>query len=220
MEIREQRDGRLARGGQTRARLLDEGLRLFALKGYDAVTTREIAAAAGVNQAAIHFHFQGKDGLYEAVIDHVARLLLDLHAASAESSGPDAPGAREHLAARAASLLRTPRSRWMTLLLQRECIMPTPGFERLYDKALRPILEGLSEVAEDAAGCPRGGFENTALSFCLFILLSAFARNRSTFLRWAGKDDYSSSDIQAVSGLVADFLLAGLRRDRGAAPRD
>jgi AcrR family transcriptional regulator len=58
-----------------RARIRDEALRLFAERGTDAVTMRDIAAAAGVSPALLVRHYRSKDGLVEAVDDHVARTL-------------------------------------------------------------------------------------------------------------------------------------------------
>ncbi len=60
-------DGRLARGLDTRSRLLDEALRLFAEKGYAQTSTREVCLAAGANAASIHYYFGDKAGLYRAV---------------------------------------------------------------------------------------------------------------------------------------------------------
>jgi AcrR family transcriptional regulator len=51
-----------------RDRLLREASRLFGERGFDAVPTREICAAAGVNPGAIHYHFGDKDGLYAEVL--------------------------------------------------------------------------------------------------------------------------------------------------------
>lgn len=51
-----------------RERLLCEAVRLFGERGFDAVTTREICAAAGVNPGAIHYHFGDKEGLYAEVL--------------------------------------------------------------------------------------------------------------------------------------------------------
>ncbi|WP_343622068.1 TetR/AcrR family transcriptional regulator [Roseateles puraquae] len=51
-----------------RERLLLEAMRLFGERGVDAVPTREICAAAGVNPGAIHYHFGDKDGLYAEVL--------------------------------------------------------------------------------------------------------------------------------------------------------
>jgi AcrR family transcriptional regulator len=71
-------DGRLARGLGTRARLLDEALRLFAEKGYAQTSTREICVAAGVNAASIHYYFSDKGGLYRAVyLEPIRQLMME-----------------------------------------------------------------------------------------------------------------------------------------------
>jgi AcrR family transcriptional regulator len=54
-----------------RAVIRDEALRLFAERGPDAVTVREIAAAAGVSPGLVIHHFGSKGGLREAVDAHV-----------------------------------------------------------------------------------------------------------------------------------------------------
>jgi TetR/AcrR family transcriptional regulator, regulator of cefoperazone and chloramphenicol sensitivity len=56
------------RGERARTRLIGEAARIFAEKGYASASTREICAAAGLNVAAIHYHFGGKDGLYREVL--------------------------------------------------------------------------------------------------------------------------------------------------------
>ena len=53
-------------GVEARARLLHAALRLFAEKGFANTSTRELAAAAGVNIAAISYYFGDKAGLYRA----------------------------------------------------------------------------------------------------------------------------------------------------------
>ena len=60
---------------EPRARTRDEALRLFSKHGADAVTVRHIMAAAGVSPALAIRHYGSKDGLREAVDDHVARSL-------------------------------------------------------------------------------------------------------------------------------------------------
>jgi TetR/AcrR family transcriptional regulator, regulator of cefoperazone and chloramphenicol sensitivity len=55
----------------TRAVIRDEALRLFAERGPDAVTVRQIAAAAGVSPGLVIHRFGSKDGLREAVDAHV-----------------------------------------------------------------------------------------------------------------------------------------------------
>lgn len=52
----------------TKRSLLDAAEVLFARQGFAATSMREIAAEAGVNLAAAHYHFGGKRGLMEAVL--------------------------------------------------------------------------------------------------------------------------------------------------------
>lgn len=51
----------------TRAALLEAARPLFAERGYEAVSSEEIVAAAGVTRGALYHHFDGKLGLFEAV---------------------------------------------------------------------------------------------------------------------------------------------------------
>ncbi len=52
----------------TQDRLLDAAEQLFADKGFDDVSIRDLAAAADVNVAAVNYHFQGKENLYHEVV--------------------------------------------------------------------------------------------------------------------------------------------------------
>src|SRR4051812_995476 len=56
-------------GERTRARLVTAGERLFAKHGLDAVSVRDITAAAKANTAAVHYHFGSKRGLIEAILE-------------------------------------------------------------------------------------------------------------------------------------------------------
>lgn len=53
---------------ETKEKLLDAAESLFACKGFDDVSIRELAAAANVNVAAVNYHFQGKENLFHEVI--------------------------------------------------------------------------------------------------------------------------------------------------------
>lgn len=54
-----------------RAAILEESLRLFAERGEDAVTMRQIAEAAEVSPALVVHHFGSKAGLRQAVVERV-----------------------------------------------------------------------------------------------------------------------------------------------------
>lgn len=80
---------------ETRERVLDAAERLFAEQGYAGTSLRSIVAAAGVNLAAIHYHFRSKESLLEAVVVRRAApanrerlLLLDRCKVAARSRKP------------------------------------------------------------------------------------------------------------------------------------
>ena len=55
----------------TTNRMLAEGRRLFAEYGFAGVSAEQIVAAAGVTRGALYHHFNGKKGLFRAVLEQV-----------------------------------------------------------------------------------------------------------------------------------------------------
>ena len=53
---------------RTKERLLDAGEALIAAEGFDGATLRQVTSAAGVNLAAVNYHFGNKEGLLRAVL--------------------------------------------------------------------------------------------------------------------------------------------------------
>ena len=61
---------------KTATRLLDVAEALFSEHGYALTTVRDIAAKSKVNQALINYHFKNKRGLFNAVFERRATVLL------------------------------------------------------------------------------------------------------------------------------------------------
>src|SRR5580765_2913922 len=82
------------RGEQTRQHLLDVAEQLFASRGFQAVSLREVRIAAGArNTAAMQFHFGDREGLYQALMDRhlprIAQIQQRLFDDMLEQNGPD-----------------------------------------------------------------------------------------------------------------------------------
>src|SRR6478609_1380227 len=59
----------------TRERIIAAAVDRFADRSFEGATTREIAAAAGVSQPSLNYHFRSKDELWRAAVDSLfARL--------------------------------------------------------------------------------------------------------------------------------------------------
>ena len=90
------RPGTQQRGEETRGRILDAALELFAASGFDGASTRTLAERAGVNLPAIQYYFGSKEGLYRAVVEQIseqmqsgfAPVLQRVHRALADQQMP------------------------------------------------------------------------------------------------------------------------------------
>jgi TetR/AcrR family transcriptional regulator len=72
-----------------RQRILEAASRIFAQKGREGARTREIAKAAGVNPAMLHYYFSSKEELYGRVLTPLLdQLLTGLKSALASSRDP------------------------------------------------------------------------------------------------------------------------------------
>ncbi len=71
----------------TATRILDAAFRRLASDGYNNLSTRDIAAEAGVNHAAIHYYFGTKEKLVVAVLDEANRRLLERQAEMYDTAG-------------------------------------------------------------------------------------------------------------------------------------
>lgn len=77
--------GRPNDGDDKRAKLLAAALTLFTARPYGAVSTRQIAARAGVNASLIRYYFLDKAGLFETmVLETLAPLLRSLQQARSD----------------------------------------------------------------------------------------------------------------------------------------
>jgi AcrR family transcriptional regulator len=126
----------------TRERIMKAAERLFAERGYDATSIRAIVAKARVNQAAINYHFDGKDGLYREVLRAAFRALTEQqleHADEMKAMSREAALA-EFIRRQLRPLLgRDEYSRHMRIL-NWETVRPTAVFRKLLSEEAAPFM--------------------------------------------------------------------------------
>ncbi|HET6998317.1 MAG TPA: TetR family transcriptional regulator [Solirubrobacterales bacterium] len=59
------------KGSETKSRILDTSITLFAERGFEACTMRDIAAAVGIKAPAIYNHYSSKDDVLAAAMEHI-----------------------------------------------------------------------------------------------------------------------------------------------------
>jgi len=126
----------------TRERIMKAAERLFAERGYDATSIRAIVAKARVNQAAINYHFDGKDGLYREVLRVAFGALTEQqleHADEMKAMSREAALA-EFVRRQLRPLLgRDEYSRHMRIL-NWETVRPTAVFRKLLSEEAAPFM--------------------------------------------------------------------------------
>jgi AcrR family transcriptional regulator len=78
---------REARGAETRRRIVEAAWHVIAERGLGGLTTRLVAARAGISHGMCHYHFQTKDDLVVAVVDHARRYWIEPMEALVEGRG-------------------------------------------------------------------------------------------------------------------------------------
>ncbi|MFC6491136.1 CerR family C-terminal domain-containing protein [Nitratireductor sp. GCM10026969] len=156
--------GRPSGAERTRETLVRAGLRLFGHKGFEATSTREIAAEAGANIGSIAYHFGGKEGLRNACADYIVETIsgiaqVALDDAAAPDAGPASPEAaatvlRQVVEAMVRFIVQRPEAEDVAQFVMRELSQPTAALDTIYAGVFEPVHKRLCALWEAATGEP------------------------------------------------------------------
>lgn len=142
--------------GETRLRVLAVATRLFAARGFEKVTVREICREANANVAAVNYHFGDKMGLYRDVLGRaIEEMRRTTDEARQEGAGKSAP---EKLRAYVSVFLRRVvaqhQDSWIHQLMMHEMADPTPALDLVIEQVLRPRHAYLGELVGEMLSLP------------------------------------------------------------------
>lgn len=206
----------------TRDALIAAGLHFFGHKGFAAASTREIAARAGANVAAIAYHFGGKEGLRAACAETVAARMggiLDPLDAPVPAT-PAAARAVLDQAIRAVTLFlaSAPGVADIAAFLLREITDPGPVFDRIYEETIGPRHAALCRLWGVATDTDP---ESEATRLAVFAMMGQvlyFRIGRPVILRRMDWDDIPPERAAAIADLLAANLHAALDATERTAP--
>ena len=126
--------------------ILDAAIPIFADKGYDAASVREICGAAGANLAAVNYHFGGKAALYREAVLRVYESTSRSEMPTLATFGGDADAALgawiEWYVARSVSREGDAATR----LLLREAAQPSEELAGVVESVIHPVYRGIEEI--------------------------------------------------------------------------
>ncbi|MGB7327461.1 MAG: CerR family C-terminal domain-containing protein [Rubripirellula sp.] len=207
----------------TRAKLLEASGPVFAARGYDRATVREICAAAGVNVASVGYHFGDKLGLYRELIRQV-RESRQRQFPTPYAAGDDDPAASLARVVRTlmSRILAADPSGWESQLFMREMQNPTPVFEDIVVEYFKPLhdrlLQNITVLINDPSVSDHV-IQQLALSVvgqCVHYKVGADAIK---FLVPAQQRE-SHFDVETISRHITAVTLAAIQSDEVIRPEN
>lgn len=189
---------------------------VFAQRGFDRATVREICRKADVNVAAVGYHFGDKFGLYREVIRNIRSRCRDKVLAIPVGEISPREELHLHISLMLAQMLSGDDKGWESQLMMREMNHPTAVFAEMVEESFRPHFERMKAIISQLSppGTPVDVIEKLTLSVvgqCLYYrvgggvvrqLIPEQRRNRSFTL------DALARHITGVTIAAAEHALA------------
>lgn len=206
-------------GEETRARLIQAGIEVFGTYGFEGASTRMLAKTAGVNLAAIPYHFGGKEGLYQAVIEYIANKILstlDHERSLIFQAMADPNASRETLFAALEAIIRgigatmicSDLGRQFVPIIMREQMHPTTAFNTLYEGRICSIHQAISNFVARLSGLEPESEEAIIRAHTIIGQLISFRVMRETACRRLGWETID----EARTKKVCDVIVANIHR--------
>ena len=195
----------------TRDRILEVAGQMFAERGFETTTVRDICQAAGANLAAVNYYFGDKERLYIEAVVRAHRWRLDQ--AQLPDWTPSTP-AKQKLADFIVTFFRRvlggPDNTWHSRLVMREIMQPSAACAEIAQSNIRPQFEILQGILRELLPADTSSEELhlTAFSIVGQCLLYHFAD--PVIRNLVDGREYANYDVEKLAKHVIDFSLAAL----------
>jgi AcrR family transcriptional regulator len=195
----------------TQSRILEAAGEIFADAGFRKATVREICKRAGVNLAAVCYHFGDKEGLYFEVLKYwhdvsTGKYPLD---SAIDRDLPPEERLRNFIRLFLLRILDEGKPAWFEKLIAKEMMEPTAAFDRLLDEVVRPFYRVLESIIKDVTG---NQMSEENVLFCCESIFSQCLRYKvkPVIVRMFEQDIYRPEGIDRIADHITRFSLAGL----------
>jgi len=197
----------------TREHLLEAAGQVFAEKGFERSTAKEISARARTNTAAVNYYFGGIDGLYDAVLEEARNRIFSDQAIENAIAGKKDPKAKLEAVFGAViqTLLGPLSASWVLRVLGRDMVTPTRASDAAKERLILPralilrrFVGEYVDLPEDHPSVARACVSLMA-PFCMLVLADRRRMKRALPSLGLGPQDAAE-----LARHLAQFALAGL----------
>jgi AcrR family transcriptional regulator len=211
------------RGEETRARIVAAAMKLFGERGFEGASTRDIAAAAGVNAPALQYYFDNKEGVYRACLEHITDRAWDsmsemvLQAERAVESGADDEALIEAYCALLAQgaafkFKAVTNDDWRSFMARQQAgTDPDIGSEMVYRRVSRRIFSAMGSIVGRLTGLPADHEETMVRVLSLSGQLQIFQICRRVALNVLNWDAIDGERQALVTRIVCEQTRELLR---------
>lgn len=206
----------------TRERLLNAAGEVFADRGFRDATVREICRAAGVNIAAVNYHFGDKQTLYREVIQFAGCAALEKYPVAGGHDGTASAAERLEGFVRnyLDRLLDEGRPAWHGRLIAREMVDPTPVLDDLVQGFVRPQYLRIRGIVEELLG-PNVADEQARMCVTSVVGQCLFYKNcRPVVERLLPEHSYDEATRARLAAHITAFSLSAIEAIREGAVRE
>ncbi len=195
----------------TKQRLLDAAGIIFAEKGYEAASIRDICQRADANIAAVHYHFGDKHSLYVTAVRH-AQCCWDADQPTCDwpTGMPAVERLREYIRSMIERRLSSQRPHWHLELMLRELARPTEACQAVVDDYIRPMADELRSILKDLIGDEALKEKGNLIGFSIVGQVLFYYVHQPIIRLLIGEEAYQQLTVEKLAGHVADFSLAAL----------
>lgn len=194
----------------TRNRLLEAAGEIFAAKGFQAATVREISQKAGANLAAINYHFGDKMQLYIQAVEHAHCRRFDEPPPTWPEGTPPSVKLRGFLTSMLGSLLDDERPAWHAQLMMRELAEPTEACVRLVEAYIRPMADVLGKIVGELRDQGKSPLDLRLACFSVVGQCLFYRFHQPIARLLVGEEVYRDYTVERLADHITKFTLSAL----------
>lgn len=203
----------------SKEKILDAAVTIFAQNGFEGARTRDIAELAKINVSTLHYHFTSKDNIYGSVIQRINALsnqhmmptmIAQKKVIETSKDKKQIIAAVKIMAITFVETITNQEHRRYSKIIAFEQIEQSKHFKTLFENVMKRVCEPFTFAVAKIINKKSDAIEVILLTHTLHGILTSFQHNKSSLLYlsgWKGYDDDNIKKIKKHISRTIDHLF-------------